>query len=965
MKQQSFFLFIGLIAVASYALYTSTVEASDDLSLTGATSTVAVVGVPLAITDLQIAGSTTSTVPVKLVVSNGTLEMGTTDGLTFTGDETGSTLEFSGSLANVNSALATLTYTRASAGADTLEVSLVEAGEVFFGDNGHLYKFISGTITWTAAESAAELQTAYGVSGYLATITSEDENDFVADRLEGDGWMGASDAASEGDWKWVTGPETGTSFWSGAGGGSAVGGRYENWASGEPNDSGSNEDCAQFYVSNGTWNDLPCNFNLAGYVVEFGSPGDLPAVVARDISITTVVAPTLNTVTPADNATGVALDTNISLTFSEAVTTSSGSVVLRKTSDGSIVETYASSSSRVSGTGTANITIDPSVTLDELTGYYVTIASSTFTSVSTTAAYLGISGSTVWNFTTGDFTAPVITDIATTTASTSSTITWTTDEAASTQVSYGVTSAFTASTTLANTAPRVTAHSATLTSLLPCTTYTYRVESLDASDNTATSSPGTFVTAGCSGDAATSAVTSTAIDDTTGGTTSLTKNSATMGVTTPANISTSTDSVVIQIQSLPRTTVLSSIGMPPSGNAVGSVVFDVKAIINGTTELDSFNAPVTITYTYDDEDIVGLDESTLVLYHYGGGSWSQLNSCSTNQSTNTITCTTESFSIFALFGDELQTGGGGAQRITHLRPPSITKAGASAASGALRINNGDTTTAQAQVTLQLFVDNASLMAISEDPSFTQTSYQPFKESVRTTLTNRLGAHTVYVKLLSRDGASLIVQDSIELLADGATTPPVSEQTPEQLRCVPDAYPTETIIFGGENSANQVRLLEQFLNDHNSAGLVTDGVYGETDVAAVIAWQEKHAAAVLVPWGIQQGTGYVGSTTLAKIAAVAEACNQPAVSQPGPRQQATTTGLCLETASSLFVGISDDTVQVAQQMLAQLGYFTVTATGYFGPITEAAVTAFQADSGIDQVGVVGPVTRAALNAAVCS
>ena len=43
----------------------------------------------------------------------------------------------------------------------------------------------------------------------------------------------------------VTGPESGTQFWSGLSGGSTVGGNYANWGTGEPNDSGG-EDCAQF-----------------------------------------------------------------------------------------------------------------------------------------------------------------------------------------------------------------------------------------------------------------------------------------------------------------------------------------------------------------------------------------------------------------------------------------------------------------------------------------------------------------------------------------------------------------------------------------------------------------------------------------------------------------------------------------------------------------------------------------------
>jgi len=47
----------------------------------------------------------------------------------------------------------------------------------------------------------------YGLRGYLATITSQVENDFIKGKTKGVGWIGASDAAVEGDWRWVTGPE--------------------------------------------------------------------------------------------------------------------------------------------------------------------------------------------------------------------------------------------------------------------------------------------------------------------------------------------------------------------------------------------------------------------------------------------------------------------------------------------------------------------------------------------------------------------------------------------------------------------------------------------------------------------------------------------------------------------------------------------------------------------------------------
>jgi len=54
-----------------------------------------------------------------------------------------------------------------------------------------------------------------------------------------------------------------------------VNSQYANWSSNEPNDynmGNPGEDCAQFYITNGQWNDLPCSgTTLNYYVVEYGS----------------------------------------------------------------------------------------------------------------------------------------------------------------------------------------------------------------------------------------------------------------------------------------------------------------------------------------------------------------------------------------------------------------------------------------------------------------------------------------------------------------------------------------------------------------------------------------------------------------------------------------------------------------------------------------------------------------------
>ncbi len=620
-------------------------------AISGSNSFTGTVSAAMPITDLQITGTGSEPIPVKLRVTSGTLAMSTTTGLTFTGGTTGATLQFSGSLTNVNNALATLTYTRGSAGSDTLEVSLVNPGEVFFEDNGHLYKYISGNISWTSAQTAAAGLTAYDSAGYLATITSSAENAFVAARLGGDGWFGASDTAVEGAWRWVTGPEAGTQFWSGTGGGSTVGGNYANWAPGEPNDSG-NEDCAQFYISSNNWNDLPCSHTLGGYIVEFGADGDLPSVAAKNISITTSSSPTVSTLSPADNATNVSTTANLVMTFSQTVTTDTGDVVIKKTSDDTTVETIPVSGLLVTGSGSATITINPSTTLDESTGYYVQVPNTAFKNGSD-VYYAGIANTTSWNFTTGDFTAPVISDVVVTPSNTSSTITWTTNELSSTLVEYGLTSSLGSSTAETDTAPRVLSHSKNLTSLLECTTYYYEATSKDAANNTTSTSTGYFTTTGCQESETPQATSSLDIPIADGGQSSLTSGDNTINVTFPENSTTEgmSGSLTIQIHALDNEGILTTLGKPSSSpHEVGPILFDVKAIIDGTTILDSFDAPVTIEYEYTDEDIAGLRESSLWLYHYHDNEWQRLEDCTIDEPANTISCNTDSFSLFALFG---------------------------------------------------------------------------------------------------------------------------------------------------------------------------------------------------------------------------------------------------------------------------------------------------------------------------
>lgn len=168
--------------------------------------------------------------------------------------------------------------------ARTIVFSIGE-NSLYFPGTGHYYEFITQPgVKWSQGEAAASQRTFFGLQGYLATITSEEENAFLAQKISGVGWIGASDEAQEGEWLWVTGPEAGQKFWTGGKNGSKVGDMFSNWNRGEPNNYGSGEPYGHMIYdtsigARGSWNDLPDAggggaYRSHGYLVEYGGMSD-------------------------------------------------------------------------------------------------------------------------------------------------------------------------------------------------------------------------------------------------------------------------------------------------------------------------------------------------------------------------------------------------------------------------------------------------------------------------------------------------------------------------------------------------------------------------------------------------------------------------------------------------------------------------------------------------------------------
>src|SRR4030095_2988445 len=94
--------------------------------------------------------------------------------------------------------------------------------------------------------------------------------------------------------------------------------------------------------------------------------------------------------------------------------------------------------------------------------------------------------------TTADTVPPVISAVAASPSVQGATITWTTDEASTSQVEYGLTTAYGSTTTLDS--ALVTSHSVTLSGLTQGTLYQHRVRSRGGSGNERISTDFTFTT---------------------------------------------------------------------------------------------------------------------------------------------------------------------------------------------------------------------------------------------------------------------------------------------------------------------------------------------------------------------------------------------------------------------------------------------------------------------------------------
>lgn len=239
----------------------------------------------------------------RIELASGTMSVDTT-GLALdlqdgsTGFANVAEIAFSGPLADVTTALAErLSWTAPATPADsylrlTISVDSWVDGLSLNPDNGHLYLLVTAPADWAGSRDAAAAMVHDGQQGYLSTVTTPDENSFVATasggttayiaatteiayvnplRAPADQYTSNNQIA--GAPHWGAGPEGGQQS------------SYVNWFPGEPNGT-STDRCILInwfvgFAGSGLWNDSPCS-GLGASIVEFGGIAASVAALSFD-----------------------------------------------------------------------------------------------------------------------------------------------------------------------------------------------------------------------------------------------------------------------------------------------------------------------------------------------------------------------------------------------------------------------------------------------------------------------------------------------------------------------------------------------------------------------------------------------------------------------------------------------------------------------------------------------------------
>lgn len=97
---------------------------------------------------------------------------------------------------------------------------------------------------------------------------------------------------------------------------------------------------------------------------------------------------------------------------------------------------------------------------------------------------------------------------------------------------------------------------------------------------------------------------------------------------------------------------ISSISQPDPASGlflIAGLVYEIKAQRDGEF-ITTFDKSLTLTFTYTDEQIEGLDETSLKIYYWDEENWIALENSEVNTDNNSVTASIDHFTLFALMG---------------------------------------------------------------------------------------------------------------------------------------------------------------------------------------------------------------------------------------------------------------------------------------------------------------------------
>ncbi|KKT55333.1 MAG: Peptidoglycan-binding domain 1 protein [Candidatus Giovannonibacteria bacterium GW2011_GWB1_44_23] len=560
-----------------------------------------------------------------------------------------------------------------------------------------------------------------------------------------------------------------------------------------------------------------------------------------------------------------------------------------------------------------------------------------------------------------------ISNVSVTTNNTSATINWDTNQDASSQSDYDSDDDPGDFTTEDTTLRRN--HSIAVPNLVSCAIYHLRAKSRRG-DIVAQSSLQKTYTKACLGSASVIKDASRFITSSSGGELELVN---VPGKSLKVNIPPSTFIGALQALQLEKTAAFTGAPAPAGKTSIGGHIYELKALTSPSTSLTSLSSPATITISYDSSEISGIDESSLSTYHWNGTGWVELSGCFKNTLAKTVSCPTSSLSPFALFGTPSDTT---APVISSVSSDSITSSSAIITW---------TTNEPADAYVEY---GPTLSYVSQTPRETD-----FTTSHSIALSGLSPSAIYHYRTRSSDPAGNFVVSEDNIFVTPAAPPPPPPPPPPPASSGPSggggggggappavSAPSDFQVLGGENQivltwknpvdvnfvrARVIRKANSALISPNDGEIIYEGDKEEfTDTTAkpgvkyyyaVFSLDRNLSSSILA-----QASASLGQMSNQSIEqSLAKVVSTPALSLPKFRFVFTRflqSGSRHEEVKNLQTLLNSLSLNVASQGPGSQGQ----ETDFFGSLTASAVKKFQAKYGIEQLGIVGPKTRAKLN-----